>query len=274
MYVRELLATDNLTDCRPVGTPLEEDSMPTVAETTIPREDIHSAQCLVGALLWLASQTRVDLAYTVHVFSSLMLSNPLWVVQSSRRTLRYLSGTQHVGLRFSQWKEEHYEAPTYASRFNDMRLRRGRPLHTTTRDSLLHCYSDASFAPNVQRDSRDDPSDSGAKSVTGLLIMLGGNTIAWRSQRQSTVSSSTMESEITAQLSGTQVAVGIRDMLIEMGVPNKLRLNCDSTSALDTISAQFTSRNRHVGVRVATIGSYLCDDDQIDAGYKQSRDVG
>ena len=62
-------------------------------------------------------------------------------------------------------------------------------------------------------------------------------------------------------------------MLIEMGVPNKLRLNCDSASALDSISAQFTSRNRHVGVRVATLRSYICDDDQVDAGYKHSQEM-
>ncbi len=62
-------------------------------------------------------------------------------------------------------------------------------------------------------------------------------------------------------------------MLIEMGVPNKLRLICDSTSALDSISSQFTSRNRHVGIRVATLRSYICDDDQVDAGYKHSQEM-
>ncbi|CAE7310954.1 GIP, partial [Symbiodinium microadriaticum] len=65
-----------------------------------------------------------------------------------------------------------------------------RSLTYEGRASVLACFVDASFAPDSTR------------SHTGWIIQLGGNVIAWRSSRQTSITLSTAESELEAMTEG------------------------------------------------------------------------
>ena len=56
------------------------------------------------------------------------------------------------------------------------------------------------------------------KSTTGLVIMLNGGPISWKSKKQSTVSTATLEAEMkAAALVGMEI-VWLRDLVTEFGV--------------------------------------------------------
>jgi hypothetical protein len=61
----------------------------------------------------------------------------------------------------------------------------------------LDCYVDADFAGLYKCDP-DGASPTSAKSRLGFIILLGGVPLVWRSQRQSEISLSTLESEYSS----------------------------------------------------------------------------
>ena len=62
---------------------------------------LRQAQKAAGELLWLATRTRVDLAYTMHRLCSVVSSNPARAVRMQKRVLRYLKTTTDVGVLFT-----------------------------------------------------------------------------------------------------------------------------------------------------------------------------
>lgn len=52
----------------------------------------NSAQQLAGALTWLATRTRPDIAYAVNKCSSCMTSDPDKCIGLAKRLLRYVQG--------------------------------------------------------------------------------------------------------------------------------------------------------------------------------------
>ena len=74
----------------------------------------------------------------------------------------------------------------------------GRRLIYEGDGSNLVCFVDASFAPD------------GNRSHTGWIIQLGGNTIAWRSSRQSCITLSTAEAELEAATEGLVALQGMQ----------------------------------------------------------------
>ena len=55
------------------------------------------------------------------------------------------------------------------------------------------------------------------KSTTGLVLMLNGGAVLWRSTRQSTVSTGTAEAECKAAGFAGQQLIPLRDLLGELG---------------------------------------------------------
>ena len=85
---------------------------------------------------------------------------------------------------------------------------------TPTGDLSLDCYVDADFAGLHGRDP--DHSDTSAKSHTGYIITLGGCPILWKSQLQTEISLSTLESEYSALSASMRTLLPLRDLLGEI----------------------------------------------------------
>jgi hypothetical protein len=85
---------------------------------------------------------------------------------------------------------------------------------TPTGDLSLDCYVDADFAGLHRRDP--DHSDTSAKSRTGYIITLGGCPILWKSQLQTEISVSTLESEYSALSASMRTLLPLRDLLGEI----------------------------------------------------------
>lgn len=124
------------------------------------------------------------------------------------RVVRYLKGTINLCLRFDG----------NVSRLLD-----------------LVAYSDADYAANV-----DD-----RKSVTGYALFLAGGAICWGAKKQSTVSTSTAESELQAINTAARQIIYTCNLLAELGFPqhDPTTLHCNNT-AVNSI-ARNTASSTH-----------------------------
>jgi hypothetical protein len=94
-----------------------------------------------------------------------------------------------------------------------------RYLQGTSRLVITYCppplrlqrYSDADWAGDI--DTRT--------STTGYFVMLNNGAIAWKSRRQPTVESSTMESEYMALTEATKELKWVGTLLVELGRSNR-----------------------------------------------------
>ncbi|MBW0502459.1 hypothetical protein O181_042174 [Austropuccinia psidii MF-1] len=165
--IRKILVEFGMQNAHSVSTPMD----PGVYLSTANDED-HSLflalnvnyRRAVGLINYLAISTRPDLAFPVSLLSQHLEKPGIQHWRAFKRLLRYLIGTQHLGLTLS---------PTN--------------IH-------IHTYADASYAncPSTRH------------SHTGLLVYLGNNLIHWKSRRQSSVSSSSTEAEYKALYEGGQ----------------------------------------------------------------------
>jgi hypothetical protein len=85
---------------------------------------------------------------------------------------------------------------------------------TPTGDLSLDCYVDADFAGLHGCDF--DHSDTSAKSRTGYIITLRGCPILWKSQLQTEISLSTLESENSALSASMRTLLPLCDLLGEI----------------------------------------------------------
>ena len=112
-------------------------------------------QNIVGALLYLALNTRPDISYAVGVLARFNTYPNFRACKALVRLLIYFRSTPEVGIQFR----------------ND--------------DLNLFAYSDADWAGDL--DTR--------RSTTGYIVYVAGGPIAWQSKLQSTIAVSTMEAE-------------------------------------------------------------------------------
>jgi len=158
---------------------------------------------ILGALLWLAINTRPDIMYAVNQLSKYN-NNPgpvHW--HAMEYVLRYLKGTVDYGLRFSKTNIN----PEHSSQLFGINSSTFKGSNTTPNIMEPVIASDADF-------SRDTDT---SKSVSGYVFMLGGAPISWQSTTQSTVALSSMESEYIAACSAAQEAMWLKYLLEELG---------------------------------------------------------
>ncbi|GKC17542.1 retrovirus-related pol polyprotein from transposon TNT 1-94 [Tanacetum coccineum] len=150
--IKEILKRSKMEHCNPVVTPMELGTKLSKFEGGEP-VDADKYRSLVGSLRYLTS-TRPDLSYSVGVVSRFM-ENPKyahWKVL--KRILRYVNGTESLGLFYSSSKEY-----------------------------TLTGYSD--------RDWHGDVDDR--KSTYGYMFFMGKTAFTWASKKQPIVALSTCE---------------------------------------------------------------------------------
>ncbi|KAI3811306.1 hypothetical protein L1987_21027 [Smallanthus sonchifolius] len=128
----------------------------------------------IGALMYLANNTRPDIAFSVHVLARYS-SNPThrhW--NGIKHIFRYLCGTRDLGLFYQKDKT-----------------------------SQLVGYADAGYLSDPHK----------ARSQTGYVFTYGGTAISWRSTKQTLTATSSNHAELIALYEASRECVWLRSMI-------------------------------------------------------------
>ena len=110
-------------------------------------------------------------------------------------------------------------------------------------------YSDADFAAD----------NADRKSLTGVVILFNGMAVSWFAKRQGVVSISTMEAEFVAAREVAREIIGLRQMLMEIGMEPvvPMLIHVDNQAAISQIEGEASSRKaKHIEVRLKFIKDY------------------
>lgn len=193
-------------------------------------------RCLIGSLMFLAVNTRPDIAFAVSFFSQYNNCYTNVHFKHAKRILRYLKGTIDKNLTF-------------------------------TKEIIdIHGYVDADWA--------NDAND--AKSYTGYVFKYAGGAVSWESKKQSTVSLSSTEAEYVAISQAAKEAIFIRGLLGELISCEKQEptvIYNDSQSAQKLVSNPvFHNRTKHINVKHHFIREAV-DRNDIKLNYLQSNEM-
>ena len=230
-YVEEVLARFGMEEAKPVAIPMATTTVLSKAQCPQNEEEARSMagvpyRSLVGSLMYLMVSTRPDLAYPVGVLSR-FLENPgrqHW--EAGKRLLRYVLKTKSLGLAYR-------------------RVGSG-----TLEGVVVSGFVDASHGGCLDT----------TRSTTGWVMMMGGAAVSWCSQRQSTTSLSTCESEFKAATEAVKEVEWQRNFLKEVGMEQEgpTVVYSDSRSALDLMAKEgFTSRTKHLDHKLHFIREHI-----------------
>ena len=186
-YVQELLERFNMSDCVSTPTPIVHRLSEVNGGEKLSPTEHEQYRNMVGSLLYLACWSRPDLAFAVSELSRFVSSPGQNHLKAVKHLLRYLKGTQDLGLKFA------------------------KPKNTGPMDrpNVLWGFVDSDWAGCP--DSR--------RSTSGYALMLNGAAISWKSKRQSVVALSTAEAEFIAASSMVQEVIYARRLLERLGFP-------------------------------------------------------
>lgn len=111
-------------------------------------------------------------------------------------------------------------------------------------DDVFSVASDASFA--------DDSIDR--KSSQAYVMRLFGGTIGWRSNKQSTVTTSTTEAELLSLAQAAKEAIFISRLITELGIQlegQRIQIHCDNQQTIKLVNrdiATLQTKLRHVDI--------------------------
>src|SRR3978361_384577 len=201
-YCLDILERFGMADCKPISTPMQPNTRLSRSQAPQTPEEVQFMKTVpylaaVGALMYLATTTRPDIAYTVGYLARFNSNPGLAHWQAVKHLLRYLKGTTDYGI-------------TYAPDPNS--------------SELFSTFSDADHG---------GCKDTG-RSTGGYLVKIGSGVVSWSSKLQSIVALSTTEAEYIAAVSAGKEIRWMRNLLHEMGFsptgPSVLRI--DNQSAI------------------------------------------
>ena len=165
-YTFSVLESLGFENCNPVPTPACIE--PPVYNKSQERLLTHSLQKIVGMLLWLSVMTRPDIAFAVAKLAQEVSKPSPEAYARAGRILRYLRGTQDVGISY---------------------------MKNTGVKKEMHAYVDADWAGDQDRHSQ-----------SGYVFMYQGGPVSWLSKKQPTIALSSTEAEIIAATGCVQEA--------------------------------------------------------------------
>ncbi|KAI2499350.1 hypothetical protein MHU86_15132 [Fragilaria crotonensis] len=182
--ISKVLTTASMSDCHGVSTPTG--NSPVGSDTDgAPFAESWQYRTVIGMLMYLAANTRPDIAFSVHQAARFSHAPRQSHAVAVKRILRYLKATQDKGLIMSP-----------------------------TDDRRVDCYVDADFAGAFAVENPQDPMS--VKSRTGYVIMYRGSPLLWVSKMQTQVALSTMEAEYVALSQSMRDLIPIRQILQEI----------------------------------------------------------
>ena len=174
---------------------------------------------IIGSLMYLASATRPDISFAVCKLSQ-FVSNPRDDHwRALERVMRYLKGTMSYGIRYT-----------------------GHP-------KVLEGYCDANWISDADE----------LYATSGYVFSLGGGAVSWKSCKQTILTKSTMEAELTALDTTSSEAEWLRDLLMDLPVVEKpipaISMNCDNLTVITKVNSSKDNMKstRHVKRRLKSV---------------------
>lgn len=217
-------------------------------EGTVQEADVKEAQAMTGALLWLSTRTRPELACGVAAMSRLATRNPRRSIEIGEVLLAYLND----GARGLHYEATCSEEESWGKR---------QQLKVKRRNHLVEVFSDISYSGG-----------RGHRSVQGLAIYLGGSIISWNCSLQAFPTHSTAESELVAYCECLTAGQSTVAMVASMWAcsPKDIEkvMYGDNAAAVNVANggASGTWRTRHLRVRSSVLRDALNPNSQIPEG--------
>jgi hypothetical protein len=196
--IQKIIKATGLQDCNPNHTPALQACLG-IDPDGEPMDEFWNYRSIVGMLLYLSTNTRPDITFAVSQVARFNHSPKKSHASAIKTIVRYMHRTADKGT-----------------------------IVTPTGDLSLDCYVDTNFAGLHGRDPNH--SDTSTKSRTGYIITLGGCPILWKSQLQTEISLSTLESEYSALSASMRTLLPLRDLLSE--ICRELTLPADFKSTI------------------------------------------
>lgn len=210
-YAKDILKKSKMADCNPISTPMEPGAKLSKYDGG-DQVDASKYRSLVGSLRYLTC-TRPDLSLSVGVVSRFMEEPVYSHWKALKRILRYIRGTESLGLFYSKTKE--YK---------------------------LLGYSDNDWCGDV-----DD-----RKSTSGYVFFMGDTAFTWLSKKQPIVTLSTCEAEYVATSWCVCHAIWVRNLLskLEQKQNEATEIRVDNKSAIELAKNPVNhERSKHIDVR-------------------------
>jgi hypothetical protein len=232
-YIKKMSHRYGLGNSAAVSTPLPANFNMVEADKAAPLPPSLKSvyQSMIGAVMYAAMGTRIDVAFTAQFLSRKLQTPTALHFLYAKHLVRYLNSTSSYCLKF----------PIGISQPSNGQL-------------VLYC--DADYAGDKET----------ARSTSGILALFNDALITWMSQLQNCVATSTLYSEYIAICEAAKEAVWLRRLLLEFGLSssNATVIHADNQGAnAFTKDTQFHRRTKHIDVR------YHYTRDQIKDGSIQ-----
>jgi len=229
-YLRNVLETFGMSDCKQVGTPLATGYEDRPADKSKPLPDVPFREA-IGSLLYAATMTRPDISTAVSILCRHMqhFDNTHWI--ALKHLLRYIKGTLHYKITY-----------------------------TGDADLPLTGYSDASHASDITT----------RRSRTGYVLMRSGGPISWASKLQPIVATASADAEYMALAAAAQEIMFVRQLEEELlcsTIP-ATTLYTDNQPALQ-VAKRCATRMRHILIKFHYIRDCV-DNQTITLAYVQT----
>jgi hypothetical protein len=221
---------------------LEAATLPTTPEErALLHADHFNYRQAIGEAIYAMTVARPDIAYAVIKLSQYS-HNPAKIhYQAVRHLFKYLALTKSQGIHY--WRKHPVATlPTVTAESCVLHSDILDAIPKTKQPHRIHAFVDSDWGSD--RTHR--------RSVTGLVVMLAGGAIAYKSKYQPTIALSSTEAEFTAASEAGKTILYLRSILHELGFSQYLPtiLFEDNTGALHMANAQQpTRRTRHMDTK-------------------------
>ena len=201
-HVGEFLSVVGMGESRKTGCPIEPGTQMVKGE---PNPEFKKYQQAVGMLNYITTKSRPDLSYVAGKLCKFMMCADESHMKVVHQVARYLQSTRGVGLHFARIDD----GKGWDHVFN------------------LVVHTDANFG---------DASECG-HCTSGMVLLIDGNVVIWKSSKQTVVAPCTAVSEYIGMdlgVTGAEWAIGLfRELGLRVRM-DRVMVRCDNTAAVAT----------------------------------------
>ena len=101
-----------------------------------------------------------------------------------------------------------------------------------------------------------------SKATSGYIFSIAGGAVSWKSNKQTILAQSTMESELIALATASEEASWLRNFLADTPLWERptpvILIHCDSTAAISRVhNRYYNGKSRHIRQKHNTVRQYL-----------------